>query len=560
VRPLLVVSVSSVAVAGLVGLVYGVVAAMTGGWVEFLLMRLADIQLSLPLFVLALLLAFTLRPGVQSSVIAIVVATWPYYARLVRVDVIRTRSSAFVQLARVAGRHGLGLTLRHVLPNSLNGFAALCVLNLGVVVIVAAGLSVLGLGVQPPTADWGNMVAEGTQYLDQWWMVTTAGLAICTLVVATNALGRWARRALEVDVLAEAAAMPGGLDSPGALRPRRGADGRAPGAAPPERGRPAPLAVEGLSVAGPGGRPILREVSLSVPRGAVVGIMGESGSGKSTICRAIVGLLPPGLRVTGGTLGLGAWRVSFASPALAGLRGRHVGIVFQDALSSLNPLLRVGVQLGETRRVHGMEPRPATRRWVPRTLSRLGFPDPQAAARSHPHQLSGGMRQRVCTGIALAGEPRLVLADEPTTALDVSLQGRILALLADRCREQGASLVIVTHDVRVVRAVADQVVVLYGGRVLESGPAQAVLGRPRSPYTRALLDSVPALVPADRERELAFIPPARTAPPADGCPFAGRCAREVDRCRRAFPLPAPAPGASTVWCWNPEPAGGEAER
>ncbi|HEX5293341.1 MAG TPA: ABC transporter permease [Streptosporangiaceae bacterium] len=250
IRPMAEVAVLSVLIAGAIGLVLGVTAAMGRGWLESLIMRVTDIQLAMPLFILALLLAFTLRPGLDSSVIAIVVATWPYYARLVRTDVIRTRSSAFVQLARVAGRRGLGLTVRHVIPNSLNSFAALCVLNLGVAVTIAAALSFLGVGIQPPAPDWGNMIAQGTQYLNEWWLVTLPGLAFCSVVIAINSVGNFARRRLQSDA---SAGVLGGVTAVTLARRRRRARQRA-GAAAAQAPAPAPeglLSVAGLTVVDP---------------------------------------------------------------------------------------------------------------------------------------------------------------------------------------------------------------------------------------------------------------------------------------------------------------------
>jgi peptide/nickel transport system permease protein len=555
IRPMVEVAVLSVLIAGAIGLVLGVTAAMGRGWVETLIMRVTDIQLAMPLFILALLLAFTLRPGLDSSIIAIVVATWPYYARLVRTDVIRTRNSAFVQLARVAGRRGLGLTVRHVIPNSLNSFAALCVLNLGVAVTIGAALSFLGVGIQPPAPDWGNMIAQGTQYLNEWWLVTLPGLAFCSVVIAINSVGNFARRRLQSDASAD---VLGGV-TPVAMarrlrRARRQPRPAAGAAAGPASAPDALLHVAHLTVVDPAGRPVVADVGISLQAGQVLGLIGESGSGKSTLCRSIIGLLSPGLQVTAGELRFAGRAYAMADAAQEELQGRHIGMVMQDPLTSLNPVRRVGMQMGETRAVHRMETKDAIRQWVRATLGHLGFPHPEATARSYPHELSGGMRQRVCVGIAFSGAPAVVLADEPTTALDVSLQGRVLRLLADHCSEYSAALVLVSHDVRVIRDMADSVTVMLGGKVLESGPAAAVLNRPASPYTKALLDSVPDLDPESRFRPLRFIPPAAGRPSSSGCPFAGRCQREVDRCGAQFPSGGHSRSGSQVWCWNPIPA------
>ena len=233
-----------------------------------------------------------------------------------------------------------------------------------------------------------------------------------------------------------------------------------------------------------------------------------------------------------------------------GVRGAELGIIFQDSLAALDPVRSIGFQMAEARRMHGGADRRTARAWAEQRLEALGFSDPPAIMRAFPHQLSGGMRQRVCAAIAFAGGPRVVLADEPTTALDVSLQGRMLRLLLDETRNAGSGLVLVSHDVSVVRAVADTVIVMYGGRVLESGPVDAVLSRPRVPYTAALLESTPTLDPERRGLPLATIPGDFT-PHAEGCPFRDRCAHATPSCTDAFPEGKSDEDERTYWCWNP---------
>ena len=321
---------------------------------------------------------------------------------------------------------------------------------------------------------------------------------------------------------------------------------------PVDRSTPPPLLeVAGLTIAPQRGRPLVDDLSFSVAAGSVTALVGESGSGKSTACAAVVGLLAENLQVTGGAIRFdGADITRLSGHALRKLRGARIGVVLQDSMASLNPVRSIGYQLGETRRIHRMEPRDATRGWARRVLAQLGFTSPHRAARSFPVELSGGMRQRVCIGIGFSAEPQLVIADEPTTALDTSLQERILRLLLRYRDELGTGVLLVSHDVGVVRAVADHVVVLYGGRMLEAGPAGAVLTAPASPYTAALLRSVPAVDPATRGEPLPTIPTGPIA--AAGCPFAPRCARALPKCHDTPPeAEEPEPG-HRVWCWNPE--------
>ncbi|MCU1504418.1 MAG: methionine transporter ATP-binding protein [Ilumatobacteraceae bacterium] len=288
-------------------------------------------------------------------------------------------------------------------------------------------------------------------------------------------------------------------------------------------------------------------------RGEVRAIVGESGSGKSTVCLAILRLLAENARISSGTITFDGERIDDArEPALRQMRGRKIGIVFQDPLSALDPVRRIGPQLGEARRVHGLGSRGQVAGWVRETLGSLGFSNPARSARSFPNMLSGGMRQRVCVGIAFSAEPKLVIADEPTTALDVSLQGRLLRLLLARREASGTAVLLVSHDVAVVRAVADRVTVMFGGMALEEGPAADVFAAPGSPYTAALLASVPTMSPERRRARMSTIPVATVAPSPSGCPFAGRCRREVDACRQAPPPTVWLAPAHHVRCFNPE--------
>lgn len=299
------------------------------------------------------------------------------------------------------------------------------------------------------------------------------------------------------------------------------------------------------------GRRIVDGLSFDVEPGEIVAIVGESGSGKSTVCLAVIGLLGEGLEVEEGTIQIADTDVARADERTwRTLRGSDVGMIFQDSLAALNPVRTVGFQLREARLMHHRDSRAEVREWCTRRLASLGFADPEAILKAFPHELSGGMRQRVCAAIAYAGAPDVVLADEPTTALDVSLQGRMLRLLIDETRASDSGLVLVSHDMAVVESVADHIVVMYGGRVLERGPAKAVLESPASPYTRALLASVPSLDPQTRERDIPTIP-GEFVPHAQGCPFRDRCANALETCADRFPEARTDTSGRTFWCHNP---------
>ncbi len=306
------------------------------------------------------------------------------------------------------------------------------------------------------------------------------------------------------------------------------------------------LAVEGLSVTfdTPDGTvAAVQNIDLAVAPGECVGIVGESGSGKSQLVLAILGLLAANGRATGrvrfrGTELFGARRVQ-----LARLRGRALSIVFQDPMTALNPYLTIGTQMTEGLGHHLGLTGAAARARAVEMLARVQIPDAAARLKSYPHELSGGMRQRVMIATALLCRPALVFADEPTTALDVTVQAQILALLADLRRTDQMGLVLITHDLGVIAGLADRVVVMYAGRIVEAAPAEALFAAPRHPYTRALLESLPRLDgPADRPL------PAIPGQPPDlrhlprGCAFRPRCPLAVDRCAAERPRLRPAGG------------------
>jgi oligopeptide/dipeptide ABC transporter ATP-binding protein len=293
------------------------------------------------------------------------------------------------------------------------------------------------------------------------------------------------------------------------------------------------LDVTGLRVRLPTGDglvTIVDGVDYSVAPGEVFGVAGESGSGKTVSMLALLGLLPPGAVVEGSARFGGRDLLRLTRRELRGVSGRHVGMVFQDPLTSLHPMLSVGRQLTEHVRRHlGLNRRASARR-ATELLEQVRIPDPESAQRAYPHQFSGGMRQRIAIAVALACGPRLLIADEPTTALDVTVQAGILRLLDRLRRENELSVVLVTHDLGVMSSIADRVSIFYAGRVIESGPRERVLSRPRHPYTRALLDALPH--PEAGDTPLIAI---RGAPPSvyrrpSGCAFHPRCAYAIDVC------------------------------
>ncbi len=299
-------------------------------------------------------------------------------------------------------------------------------------------------------------------------------------------------------------------------------------------------------------------VDLTLDSGRVLGLVGESGSGKSVLVRSIMGLYRNDARVVrGGSVVLaGRDLTALSARQLRDLWGPEIAIVFQDPMSALNPVLRIGRQITEMLRHHLGISRSAAAARAVELLASVGMPDPERRAREYPHQLSGGLRQRVAIAIALSCEPKLLIADEPTTALDVTIQAQILRLLQDQQRQRHMAVILVSHDFGVVASLADEIAVMYAGHVVERGGAGQVIDQPEHPYTSALIASMPRLEVAAGQRLTAIggrAPNLLALQP--GCPFEPRCGRAVSRCTEE--RPELAPGDSGHWraCWNPVPDG-----
>ncbi|HEX2332170.1 MAG TPA: ABC transporter ATP-binding protein [Burkholderiales bacterium] len=312
------------------------------------------------------------------------------------------------------------------------------------------------------------------------------------------------------------------------------------------------LEVNGLTVQFPTRRGLLTAVdsiSFSIAPGEVLGVVGESGAGKSITGLAVIRLLEPPGRIAAGEVRLEGRRIdTLPHEEMRRIRGRKIGVIFQDPLTSLNPLYTIGQQLEETILTHlKLSPRAARERALA-LLKEVGIPAPEARYSNYPHHFSGGMRQRVVIALALAAEPRLLIADEPTTALDVSIQAQIIALLKRLAAERGAAVMLITHDMGVIAETAQRVAVMYAGRIVEIGPVGDVIHAPRHPYTVGLMGSIPRI--GSRKSRLMQIdgamPRLNSIPP--GCAFNPRCPRRFERCTRERPELAPA-GASRAACW-----------
>ncbi|MCG6658800.1 ABC transporter ATP-binding protein [Halomonas campisalis] len=297
----------------------------------------------------------------------------------------------------------------------------------------------------------------------------------------------------------------------------------------------------------------LDDVSFDIAPGEVLGVVGESGAGKSMTGNAVIQLLEPPGRIAGGEVRLGGKRIDdLPEEDFVPLRGRHIGMIFQDPLTSLNPLFSIGDQLIETIRTHLPMNEKQAREEALKLLREVGIPAAEERLNSYPHQFSGGMRQRVVIALALAARPEFIIADEPTTALDVSVQAQILALLKRLCADHGTAVMLVTHDMGVIAETADRVAVMYAGRLIEIGPVEEVIRDPQHPYTKGLMASIPGIEKTlDRLYQIEGSMPRLAAIPP-GCAFNPRCPHAQERCRRERPDLMPA-GAGQAACWLHDP-------
>ena len=317
------------------------------------------------------------------------------------------------------------------------------------------------------------------------------------------------------------------------------------------------LQVKNLIVEFPNRRGTLRaldDISFDIAPGEILGVVGESGAGKSLTGASIIGLLEPPGRVAGGQIILEGQRIdNLPAEKMRHIRGKQIGAIFQDPLTSLNPLYSIGRQLVETIQTHLPVSAAQARQRAIQLLQDTGIPAAEQRIDHYPHQFSGGMRQRVVIALALAAEPKLIVADEPTTALDVSIQAQIIQLLKKVCKERGAAVMLITHDMGVIAETCDRVAVLYAGRVAEIGPVHEVIHHPAHPYTAGLMASIPDMA-SDRERlnQIDGAMPRLNAIPT-GCAYNPRCAQRFDRCLQERPELMPA-GATRAACWLHEAA------
>jgi peptide/nickel transport system permease protein len=518
------VSFIVVALAVAIAVPIGLSVGYFGGRIDAIAMRLVDIGLAIPPLLLALVLAAIFGPGTLNMSLALIIVLVPGLVRLVRGQAIAVREESFVEASRSIGTSPWRIMWGRVFRSAISPVIVQASLLMGLVMIVEASLSYLGLGVRPPQPSWGNMLRDGYDnalFTDPALLIIP-GLAIMLPVMAFNSIGDGLRDALKP------------ARSHAAKKPKRTSLGitaveRASSPATPrDTTNPAVLSIEGLTVefstpSGPAR--VIEDVSLSIAPGEILGLVGESGSGKTVTALSILRLLPsPPARIVSGSIWVGDRDIlTLPFEEVRKLRGGHVGVVFQDPMSSLDPAFTIGDQLVEAQRLHKGISRKDARARGRELLELVRIPLAHERLDSFPHEISGGQRQRVMLALALANDPKLLIADEPTTALDVTTQAQILDIIRDLRRELGLAVLFVTHDLGVVAELCDRAAVMYAGQVVEQGDVADLFDNPRHPYTQRLLAAMPQAATSS-QRLITIpgsVPSAQNFP--HGCRFAPRC-------------------------------------
>lgn len=512
-----------------VGTPIGLAAGYLGGAFDRTVMWICDIALSLPGIIILLVVAAVFT-GDTPLMISLGVMASPSLIRVSRAATLSVRHELYVRAAQALGLPDWRILLRHILPRVLATVLVQLTVFAAAAVVIESALGYLGLDATPPWPSWGSMIADAQTVINQSpWLIIPCGCVIALTGIACGLVGDAIR-----EITAEGAAT---VDE-GAASPGRESAPVSAAASPDSATLPTPaddvlLSVRDLAVKVPtpaGELAVVERVSLDIRRGECLGVVGESGSGKSMTALAILGLLPGGGRVAGGSLRFdGAELSSLSGRARTGLRGREIGYVSPEPMQALDPAVTVGAELHEIIRRHRSLPRREASREVVRLLEQVRLPNAPAVARMYPHELSGGMAQRVCIALALAGRPRLLIADEPTTALDVTIQAEILDLLTALRKEHGMAMMLVSHDWGVIADSCDRAVVMYAGQVVEWGTVEQIFSHPLHPYTEALFAAHPMRTSGGRLQTI----PGRVPQPEDwlvGCRFASRCSHASADC------------------------------
>ena len=519
----------AVGVALALGVPAGLVAGYLKGRVDTVVSRLIEIAMAIPGIIVLLMALSVFGNSIAPAMIALGVLSAPALARVVRSATLEVSGELYISAARVIGLRPRQIMARHILPRITGPIVVNASILCGSALLVQAGLAFLGFGVQPPAPSWGSMVQEASTVLaEDSWLIWPSGALIALTVLSFILLGDAIRDSAQA-TRGSAAVRPARRSR--RTRPSRGgpaAEEGAPGAAL--------LEVRNLSVLTSSGTKVVDDVTFSVERGEAVALVGESGCGKTFTALSVLGMPPGGGVIDSGSVRFqGRELTSLTSREWLALRGSGISYIAQEPIVSLDPTFTVGSQLREVIRLHdrSVKGRAAVRRCSLDLLARCGITRPEEVAELYPHQISGGMAQRVSIARALAGNPALLIADEPTTALDVTIQAEILDLIYDLQAESQMAVLFVTHDWGVVADICTRAVVMYAGQVVETAAVEDLLKSPQHPYAAALLGANPHLVkPEERLHAIEGSVPSPGSWPI-GCRFAPRCPLATVECTQS---------------------------
>jgi peptide/nickel transport system permease protein len=556
--------VEATATAVLLAVPAGLAAGFYGGWINQVVGRTIDVTLALPGIIILLMVLAIFAHNLTASMVTVGILFAPGMARVTAGVTAAVRHDLYVEAGIASGFSSALIVWRHVLPRVIGPILVQVTIAGAGALIVQTGVDLLGFGAGPSVPSWGGMLADGENLMaQQWWLVVPPGAVVGVVTICLVVLGNGVREALTAPATGwrqenarRSARVPqrAGRKATSRPRPVTLVEESDPGDEV-QFVENALLRVANLAVARPDGDrevPVVQRVSFAVERGKILAVVGESGSGKTVTALAVLGLLPRNLSVTGGQVTFdGRDLLALSTRERRKIRGSDIAYVSQEPMASHDGSRRVGSSLlevihlhnrglsGQARRSRGLE-----------LLGMVGIRDAERVYRSYPHELSGGQAQRVSIALSLAGNPRLLIADEPTTALDANVQVEILALLRHLTESENLAVVLITHDWGVVTAVADRAVVMYSGQNVEEGATAALTARPVHPYTAALLESDPRLW--DGSEDLKALPGSVPMPGAwpDGCRFASRCEYRTTDCTERKPGSVVLPDGRSVRCFN----------
>jgi peptide/nickel transport system permease protein len=519
----------------------GIIAGYFRGALDGVLSAVSDILMSIPVLVILLSIAAVTSQNITILMLAVgVLLSAPVY-RVFRAATLEVREELFVTAARTSGLTDLAILRRHILPRLGSLLVVQTAVIASLALVTQVGLGYLNIDVKAPAASWGNMLSAASQTIfTSAWPLVPAAVVITLTVLAFSVIGDTAQQArtgrTAARVRGRQAFVPN-QEGPATLTTSQHYDCTTGSVPPVVSADSTALALKDVSVAVPtdtgGWLTLVDRISFEIGIGEIVGLVGESGSGKSVTSRAILGVLPSQAVISGSVRYHGTELLGGGEGAYGEVRGRRIAFVGQDPMTSLSPTWRIGTVVAENvRRLQGVGKKESMR-ITHELLAMVRLPNPEAVSRLYPHQVSGGMAQRVVIAIALAGNPDLIVADEPTTALDVTVQMEVLGLLKSLQQERSLAMLLVTHDWGVVADVCDRAVVMYAGQVVEDASTKRIFARPQHPYSSALRSADPH---SQQIGERLRVIPGKVPPPDSwplGCRFASRCDYCIPACRSA---------------------------